>query len=109
MDNCQSSMVNGQWSMVNRQSSIIKVFKRECKRLTSDWIYLFGMFVAPVMAFIFFATIMKEGSPTEYPVGMVNMDSQSTTSRNLVRTLDAFQMSNIVEHFTDIAHATSAM
>ncbi|MGX8682444.1 MAG: ABC transporter permease [Bacteroidales bacterium] len=95
--------------MVNRQSSIIKVFKRECKRLTSDWIYLFGMFVAPVMAFIFFATIMKEGSPTEYPVGVVNMDSQSTTSRNLVRTLDAFQMSNIVEHFTDIAHATSAM
>ena len=94
--------MNGQWP-------IVKIFKRECKRLISDWIYLFGLFVAPIMAFIFFATIMQAGSPTEYPVGVVNMDSQSATSRNLVRTLDAFQMSNIVEHYTDIAHATSAM
>ncbi|MBO7417692.1 MAG: ABC transporter permease [Bacteroidaceae bacterium] len=95
------------WSIV--QWSVIKVFNRECRRLTSDWIYQFGLFVAPIMAFIFFATVMHEGSPTEYPVGVVNMDSQSTTSRNLVRTLNAFQMTNIVEHYTDIAHASSAM
>ena len=94
---------------MNEQWPIVKIFKRECRRLLSDWIYLFGMFFAPIIAFIFFATIMQTGSPTEYPVGVVNMDSQSATSRNLVRTLDAFQMSNIVEHYTDIAHATSAM
>ena len=95
-------MVNGQWPILN-------VAKREVKRLISDWIYLFGLFIAPILAFIFFSTIMWEGSPTEYPVGVVNMDSQSASSRNLVRTLDAFQMSHVIEHYTDIAHATTAM
>ena len=88
---------------------MFNIFKRECKRLISDWIYLFGLIIAPVMAFLFFSTIMWEGSPTEYPVGIVNMDSESTTSRNLARTLDAFQMTHVIEHFTDIAHATAAM
>ena len=88
---------------------MFSIFKRECKRLISDWIYLFGLIIAPVMAFLFFSTIMWEGSPTEYPVGIVNMDSESTTSRNLARTLDAFQMTHVIEHFTDIAHATAAM
>ena len=95
--------------MVNGSSSLGSVFKRECRRLAADWIYLFGLLIAPVLAFLFFSTVMWEGSPTEYPVGVVNMDSQSTTSRNLVRTLDAFQMTHVVEHFTDIAHATAAI
>lgn len=95
--------------MENSQWAIINVARREVNRMASDWIYLFGLLVAPVLAFIFFSTIMLEGSPSEYPVGVVNMDSQSATSRNLVRTLDAFQMSHIVEHYTDIAHATAAM
>lgn len=51
---------------------------------------------------------MHQGIPTDMPVGIVDMDN-TTTTRKLVRTLDAFQTTHISERYTDVGMARKAM
>ena len=66
------------------------------------------MVIAPVVAFLFFTTLMDEGLPAELPAGVVDEDNTSTT-REVIRNLDAFQQTNIIEHYPDVAAARKAM
>ena len=70
------------------------VMKRECRRLVSRPLYLFCMVLAPLFCYIFFTTLMDSGLPTDLPVGAVDLDN-SSTSRNIIRNLDAFHGSCI--------------
>lgn len=84
------------------------VMKRECQRLVSRPLYLFGMVVAPLFCYVFFTTLMGSGLPTDMPVGIVDQDQTSTT-RQLSRTLDAFQQSKIVARYPTFNEAREAM
>ena len=89
-------------------NQIFAIAKRETKRLLARPIYIFCMVIAPVVAFLFFTTLMGEGLPSELPAGVVDEDNTSTT-RNVIRNLDAFQQTNIVAHYPDVASARKAM
>ena len=82
--------------------------KRECQRLVSRPLYLFSMVVAPLFCYVFFTTLMGSGLPTDMPVGIVDQDQTSTT-RQLSRTLDAFQQSKIVARYPTFNEAREAM
>ena len=84
------------------------VVKRECRRLVSRSLYLFSMVGAPLFCYIFFTTLMGSGLPQDMPVGIVDQDQTSTT-RQLVRTLDAFQQSKVVAHYPAFNEAREAM
>ena len=84
------------------------VMKRECQRLVSRPLYLFSMVVAPLFCYVFFTTLMGSGLPTDMPVGIVDQDQTSTT-RQLSRTLDAFQQSKIVARYPTFNEAREAM
>lgn len=84
------------------------VVKRECRRLVSRPLYLFSMVGAPLFCYIFFTTLMGSGLPQDMPVGIVDQDQTSTT-RQLVRTLDAFQQSKVVAHYPAFNEAREAM
>ncbi len=84
------------------------VMKRECQRLVSRPLYLFSMVVAPLFCYVFFTTLMESGLPTDMPVGIVDQDQTSTT-RQLSRTLDAFQQSKIVARYPTFNEAREAM
>lgn len=84
------------------------VMKRECQRLVSRPLYLFSMVVAPLFCYVFFTTLMGSGLPTDMPVGIVDQDQTSTT-RQLSRTLDAFQQSKIVARYPTFNKAREAM
>ena len=71
-------------------------------------IYISCMVVFPLLVMFFFTSLMEEGQPTEMPVGVVNLDNSSTT-RSLVRRLDAFQTSHVVAHYPSVAEARAAM
>lgn len=71
------------------------IMKREMVRLASRRIYLFMMVIAPVCCFLFFADLFKEGVPTNLPIAVVDKDNTST-SRSLTRSLDAFGQTEIV-------------
>ena len=69
---------------------------------------MFCMVVFPLMVMMFFTSMMDDGLPTEMPVGVVDLDNTST-SRSLVRRLDAFQMSRVVAHYPSVAEARHDM
>lgn len=89
-------------------SLIWVVAKRECKILYVNRIYFFSMVVFPLLALIFFTSLMDEGLPEDMPVGIVDLDN-TTTSRSLIRRLDAFQSSDVVAHFPSVAAARRAV
>ena len=66
------------------------------------------MLVFPLLTLLFFTTLLSEGVPQEMPVGVVDLDN-TTTSRSLVRRLDAFQSSHVVAHYTSVAEARHAI
>ena len=81
---------------------------RECYHLYKNPIYGFCMVICPIVVILFFTTLMREGQPENMPVGVVDLDNTSTT-RNIIRTLDAFQTTRIVAHYHDENEAREAM
>ena len=88
--------------------ALLNVMKRECRRLVSRPLYLFCMVVAPLFCYVFFTTLMDSGLPTNLPVGIVDQDMTSTT-RQVVRNLDAFEQTAIVAHYPTLNEARAAM
>ena len=81
---------------------------REWRRLLSRPIYLFCIFIVPLVSAVMLTSLMGEGLPTEMPVGLVDMDN-TTTTRNIARNLDAFQNTRIAYKFADVTEARHAM
>lgn len=86
---------------------MLEVMVRECKRLLARPVYLCTLVFAPIFAFIFFTTLMRDGLPTEIPAGVVDEDNSAVT-RKLIRTLDAFQMTKL-KHFPNVVEARNEM
>ena len=82
--------------------------KREMKILYKNPIYGFCMVAFPLLVMMFFTSMMSEGLPEELPVGVVDQDNTSTT-RSLVRRLDAFQNSKVVARYPSMAEARRAI
>lgn len=87
---------------------MIKVMLREWRRLLSRPIYLFCIFIVPLVSAVMLTSLMGEGLPTDMPVGLVDMDN-TTTTRNIARNLDAFQNTRIAYKFADVTEARHAM
>lgn len=81
---------------------------REVKRILSYRLYLVCMLLAPLISVVFFLSLMHSGLPTDLPVAVVDLDKTST-SRNLVRQLDAFPQTKIVHYAKSFAEARIAM
>ena len=81
---------------------------REYHRLLSRPLYLFCMVAAPLFCYVFFTTLMDSGLPQDMPVGVVDQD-QTATTRQLTRTLDAFQQTAVVAHYPTFNAAREAM
>lgn len=88
--------------------TILKIARRELRRMASKPIYWFCMIAAPLFCFIFFTSLMAEGLPTDMPLGLVDNDN-TTTSRSLARNLDAFEMTSIKEQYANVTEAREAV
>ncbi len=82
--------------------------RREFIEMVSRPLYLFCILIAPLFCYIFFTTLMANGLPTDLPVGVVDQDRTSTT-RNIIRNLDAFQQTHITQYYPTVAEARQAM
>ena len=87
---------------------IARIAKRETFRIMSRPIYLFGMILAPVISLVFFLSLMHEGLPTNLPIAVVDRDN-TTTSRTLIRQLDAFEQTHVVMQTYSFAEARKEM
>ena len=87
---------------------LLNIAKREVLRIAVRPLYLFCMIIAPVFCYLFFTTLMANGLPTALPAGVVDLDNTSTT-RNIIRNLDAFQQTHIVAHYPSVMEARKAI
>ena len=87
---------------------IWQVARREMKILRVNRMYLICMLGFPLLALVFFTSLMDEGLPEDMPVGVVDLDNTST-SRGLIRRLDAFQSSQVVAHYPSVNEARRAI
>lgn len=94
--------------MAERLSSILEVMRREWGILSTRPIYFFGMILAPFLTAFLLLYMMAGGLPQDMPVAVVDEDG-STTSRALVRSLDAFQSSRVSLRALSMPEALSAM
>ena len=85
-----------------------RLILRELQIIRSNHIYLLCMVCFPVLAMIFFTSLMDDGLPHEMPIGVVDLDNTST-SRSLTRRLDAFQMSRVVARYPSVSEARHAI
>lgn len=91
-----------------KHKALWMVMKRECRRLVSRPLYLFCMVIAPLFCYIFFTTLMGSGLPKDLPVGAVDLDNTST-SRNILRNLDAFEQTAVIARYPSVDEARRAI
>ena len=94
--------------LVTYLSQVAHIARRECLILLRNPICWFCMVVFPLLVMFFFTSMMGEGVPVDMPVGVVDMDNTST-SRQLVRRLDAFQTSRVVARYPTVGEARRAI
>ena len=87
---------------------IYDITLRELWILRRNHIYRFAMVAFPLLVIFFFTSLLDSGLPTDMPVGVVDLDNTST-SRSLVKRLDAFQMSEVVARYPSVYEARKAM
>ena len=87
---------------------IYKIVLRELHILQSNRIYLLFMVVMPIVAVLFFTTLLSSGQPTEMPVGIVDQDYTPIT-RKMARLLDAFQTTRIAGQYATVSEARQAV
>ena len=71
-------------------------------------IYLWCMVLFPLAIVFFFTSIMKSGQPAKMPVGVVDLDG-TTTSRSLIRRLDSFKSTRVLNLYPNVTEARKAM
>ncbi len=87
---------------------IYEISLRELTIIRLNHIYRFCMVFFPLLVIFFFTSLLEEGQPTNIPIGVVDADNTSTT-RALIRKLDGFQMSKVVENYTHVTEARKAI
>lgn len=94
--------------MSNTTNRLLNIMRREVLRIATKPMYLFCMIIAPLFCYVFFATLMGSGLPTDLPAGVVDLDNTSTT-RNIIRNLDAFQQTKIIAQYSSLSEARKAV
>lgn len=75
------------------------VVRREIGRMRKRPIYIISTVAVMAFCIIFFLTFLKEGLPSDLPIGVVDNDC-SSLSRNFVRQLDATQLGKTIPYET---------
>lgn len=86
---------------------IIAVARRELRIIRQRPIYLLGSVGVIAFCTIFFLTFLKDGLPSDIPIGLVDYD-YSSTSRNFSQQLDATQLGKVI-HYDSYAAAREDM
>lgn len=86
---------------------LFAVLQREWSRMTSRRLYFGVCIVLPLFCVFFMSTIFGSGQMENIPIGIVDLDN-STTSRQISRSISAIPTFKVTKHFSDLASAKKA-
>lgn len=86
----------------------IDVFKRECRLIRSHPRYLIILALGWAFSYVFFITMMSEGTPEDLPIAIVDHDG-SYLSRRLCHEINATQGVDVVAVYNSHSEARKAM
>lgn len=89
-------------------NALYKVICRQVKQIIKNPIYWVCLVIIPLLVSFFFVYMMKEGLPTNLPIGVVDQNNSATT-RSLIRTLDSFQGLKVVDNYRSSLEARVEM
>ncbi len=92
---------------MNSWQRIIAVARRELRIIRQRPIYLLGSVGVVAFCAVFFLTFLRDGLPSDIPIGLVDYD-YSSTSRNFSEQLDGTQLGKVV-HYESFAAAREDM
>ena len=75
------------------------VVRRELRIWAKRPIYLVGSIVTIAFCSVFFLTFLRDGVPSDVPIGIVDYDN-STLTRNFIQQLDATQLGKVIRYDT---------
>lgn len=87
---------------------IFRIALREVHLFSHRPLCLFCAIIAPIFCTIFFTSLMYSGLPTGLPIGVVDEDNTKTT-RQIIRTLDALENTDVVAEYGNFSEAREAM
>ena len=85
-----------------------QVVKRELQRMISRRIYLASCVILPLFLLFFMSTIFGGGAMDNLAVGIVDSDN-SSTSRSIVRMMEAVPTFSVIRHFTNELEARKSV
>lgn len=92
---------------VKTNNAFFLVLKRELARITSRRLYFGVCIILPLFCIFFMNTIFGSGGMENIPIGIVDMD-QTSTSRQISRTLSTIPTAKIAKYYSDPKAARDA-
>lgn len=93
---------------MSEKKGILPVFVRECKRIATSKICIWGILCTTIITLVIAVWLMGEGLPNKIPIAVVDYDNTGT-SRSLIRQLDAFPKTDIKFKSLSFAEAHKRM
>jgi ABC-2 type transport system permease protein len=93
---------------IKQRSPFRNVVERELKRISKDPVYLFFTVIGPLLAFSILTLIFSANTPTELPVGVVDLD-HSGLSRKISRLIDATPVAAVNRSYISLSEADKEM
>ena len=94
--------------MKNEDKGFSYILAREIRTILREPIYLTCIVAIPLFCYFLFSSLMKDGVPTDLPIGVVDLDN-STVSRSLIRTADAMMEIEVAGKYESYTQAREAM
>ena len=89
-------------------SLFVKVWVRELKRISRDPVYLFFMFIGPIIAFSLVSLIFSSNTPSKLPVGIVDLD-HTNLSEKITRMTNAASIAAVDRNYLSLTEAYKAL
>jgi ABC-2 type transport system permease protein len=92
--------------MLNKliNTSLLRVIRRELRRIADSWVLIFTTMIAPVVAFLSIMWLFSDGVVRDLPVAVVDMDHTAFSSR-VTRLIEATPVCKVTYRMNSIDEA----
>ena len=89
-------------------TTLLKVIRREIRRIADSWVLIFTTMIAPLIAFLVITWLFSQGVVRDLPIAVVDMDNTAFSSK-VARLVDAAPVCNVMFRLNSTDEARQMM